>query len=91
MRMTAATIGALGIVGSIAIAAPSPASAQGVYLQGPGVGITIGRPYYRERYHRYYDDGAYAYSPRYQSRQFYVERPYRYERRIHRRGGWDWD
>jgi hypothetical protein len=49
---------ALGFVGAMAVARPAPTMAQGVYLQGPGVGVEIGRPGYRERYYR---DRSYAY------------------------------
>jgi hypothetical protein len=34
---------ALGFAGLIAIAAPAPTFAEGVYLQGPGFGVDIGR------------------------------------------------
>lgn len=50
---------ALGFVGAMAVATPTPTVAQGVYLGGPGVGVEIGRPGYRERYYRGYHDYAY--------------------------------
>jgi hypothetical protein len=34
---------ALGVVGAMAIATPAPTLAEGVYLQGPGFGVDIGR------------------------------------------------
>jgi hypothetical protein len=49
---------ALGFVSAMGVAAPAPTLAQGVYLQGPGVGVEIGRPAYHERYYR---DRSYAY------------------------------
>ena len=86
MRMLAKTMVAIGFAGAAAVAVPSAVSAQGIYLGVPGVGIEIGRPYYRDRYDRYdrYDyDGPYAYSgPSY----YYGARPYSYERRYYRRG-----
>ena len=70
MRTLSTTVVALTIAAGamIAGAAVKPATAQGAYIQGPGFGITIGRPAYREPYyrsyrgHRGYD--AYAYSGR---------------------------
>jgi hypothetical protein len=50
---------ALGLFSAMAIASPAPTLAQGVHIQGPGVGIDIGRPGYRERYYR--GDRSYAY------------------------------
>jgi hypothetical protein len=87
MRMLAKTMVAIGFAGAAAVAVPSAVSAQGIYLGVPGVGIEIGRPYYRDRYYRYDYDGPYAYSgPSY----YYGARPYSYERRYYRRG-WEWD
>src|SRR5882724_1919506 len=60
MRMIARTLFALGFAGTIAGGAAMPAAAQGVYLEGPGVGIGIGRPAYRERYYRGYSDYDYS-------------------------------
>jgi hypothetical protein len=53
---------ALGFVGAIAVAAPAPTLAQGVYIEGPGVGVDIGRPRYRDRDYR--SDRSYAYDRR---------------------------
>ncbi len=86
MRMIAKTMVAIGFVGAMAVSAPSPTLAQGVYFQGPGVEFGIGRPYYRDRYYRHYEyDGPYAYSGRSYN---YYDRPY--ERRYYRRG-WSWE
>jgi hypothetical protein len=56
--MVTKTLVALGFIGAIAVAGPAPTLAQGVYLQGPGFGVDIGQPRYRERFHR---DHSYAY------------------------------
>ena len=66
---------ALGFAGAMAIGTAAPSMAQGVYFEGPGFGVQVGRPYYRHHY--YY--GPYAY-----------ERPYHsYWRHRHYRS-WDW-
>jgi hypothetical protein len=87
MRMITGSLVALAVAGVIsgAATAVTPAAAQGVYIQGPGFGVDIGRPAYRGRYyHRGYRDyDAYAYSGR---------RHYRGQGYGHRR--WrdaDWD
>lgn len=68
------TLLALGFAGAMAIGTAAPSMAQGVYFEGPGIGVQVGRPYYR---HHYY--GPYAY-----------ERPhYGYWRHRHYRS-WDW-
>ncbi len=70
MRTLSRTVVALTIVAGAmtAGAAVKPATAQGVYIQGPGFGVTIGRPAYREPYYRSYRGyrgyDAYAYSGR---------------------------
>lgn len=57
MRALSRLIAAASIVGAIAATGGSAAVAQGVYLQGPGFGVDIGRPAYRERhYYRGYSD-----------------------------------
>jgi hypothetical protein len=66
MRMFTGPIVALTFVGTIiGVAAVKPAGAQGVYIQGPGFALGIGRPAYRDRHYyrgyRNYGD-AYAYS-----------------------------
>jgi hypothetical protein len=81
---------ALGFIGTIAGSTAVPAVAQGVYFEGPGIGIGVGRPAYRERYYRGYSDydGAYAYAGR-----RYQRAPQVYERRSNRLRdrNWDWD
>jgi hypothetical protein len=75
MRMIMTSLAALGFVGTMAVAAPSPTLAQGIYFGGPGVEFSIG-----PRYHRYYDD----------DRPYVYGRPY-YEHRYYRRWNRDWD
>ena len=65
----------IGLASLAAIAAVTPASAQGLglYFGAPGVSVGVGAPVYRERHydydrpryraHRHYDD-SYAYAPR---------------------------
>lgn len=90
MRMITGSFVALAVAGAITgAAAVSPAAAQGVYIQGPGFGVTIGRPAYRERYYyRGYRDyrGAYAYSGK-----RYYRGPGIYPRRSYRWRDPDWD
>jgi len=85
MRTLAMTAAALGVAGTIGVATPVPAQAQGVYLEGPGVSFGIGAPY-RYRHHRYYD-GPYAY---YGGPRHYYGRHWSYDRGYYRRYG-DWD
>ena len=86
MRTLSRLMIAAGILGTIVGTGGTAAMAQGVYIQGPGFGVDIGRPAYRERhYYRGYSD--------YDSPRFYSERrdhrgPYAYERRWRDR---DWD
>jgi len=54
-----ASLIAVGFVGAMAAATPVPTLAQGVYIGPGGVGVDIGRPSYRERQYRGYDDYAY--------------------------------
>jgi hypothetical protein len=87
MRMITGSLVVLGLVGAITgSAGVTSAAAQGVYIQGPGFGVNIGRPAYRERYHyggyRHYGD-AYAYS----GRRYYRGHP-RYSYRW-RHSDWD--
>ena len=67
------------VISAVAVGAPTPTLAQGIYLEGPGVGFGIG-PSYRHREYRSYD---------YDRPQVYV-RPYR-ERHYYERRHWDWD
>jgi hypothetical protein len=59
----------IGVLAFSGIAVATPAIAQGVYLDTPGVGVQIG-PRYREREYRDYD------GPRY--RAYDEDRSYRY-------------
>jgi hypothetical protein len=79
---------AAGFIGTIAGAGATSASAQGVYLEGPGFGIGIGKPTYRERYYRGYDDYA---GPRFYSERRYHRVPRVYERDSYRLRDRDWD
>jgi hypothetical protein len=57
MRTLSRLMIAAGFLGTIAATGTTGAMAQGVYLQGPGFGVDIGRPAYRERhYYRGYSD-----------------------------------
>ncbi len=72
MRTITKAVLALGFVGAMAVSAPGPAKAQGVYFSGPGVDVQVGDPYWRHRrhhhrYYRYYDGGPYAYAPGYRT------------------------
>jgi len=51
------------IAGGAALSFPgsSPAQAQGVYFDAPGVHVGVGEPRYRRHYRRHYNDGYYAY------------------------------
>ena len=50
---------ALGMASALAAATPAPTLAQGVYIGPGGVGVDVGRPGWRERHYRDYDDYAY--------------------------------
>jgi len=85
MRALSRLIAAASMVGALAVTGGT-AVAQGVYLQGPGFGVDIGRPAYRERhYNRGYSDYG---NPRFYSERRYHRAPYAYERRWRDR---DWD
>jgi hypothetical protein len=43
------TMIALGFIGTMAAANATPSLAQGVYFEGPGFGVGVGRPAYRDR------------------------------------------
>jgi hypothetical protein len=88
MQMIKRSMVALGFIGTIAGATATPAVAQGVYFEGPGFGVGVGRPAYRERYYRGYSDydGPYMNS----SRRYY-RAPEVYERRSHRWRDRNWD
>ena len=85
MRTLSKLMIAAGVIGTIAATGTTATLAQGVYIQGPGFGIDIGRPAYRERYYRGYRDYD---SPRLYSERRYHRGPYAYDRRWRDR---DWD
>jgi hypothetical protein len=53
MRTLSKLMIAAGFVGTIATTGTTAAVAQGVYLQGPGFGVDIGRPAYYRGYSDY--------------------------------------
>jgi hypothetical protein len=61
VQMLTKTMIALGFIGAMAAATATPSLAQGVYFEGPGFGVGVGRPAYRDRDYRY---RAYNYVPR---------------------------
>jgi hypothetical protein len=50
-------LAALAFLGTIGLAATTPAQAQGVYVEGPGFNVGVGAP--RPYYHHYYYHGPY--------------------------------
>src|SRR5262249_14253322 len=52
---------ALGLIATMAAGTATPSLAQGLYFEGPGFGVGVGRPAYRDRDYRY---RAYNYVPR---------------------------
>src|SRR6266478_9152469 len=89
MRTLSRLMIAAGVLGTIAGTGATTALAQGVYLQGPGFGVDIGRPAYRERhYYRGYSDYD---SPRFYSEKRYHRSPQLYERHSYRWRDRDWD
>ena len=54
MRIMTKTLGALAIAGALGLGASTPTLAQGVYFEGPGVGLHVG-PTWHHRYYRDYD------------------------------------
>jgi hypothetical protein len=77
MRTIITAMVALAGLGAVTLGTPSTASAQGVYFDGPGVSIGVGRPWYRHHYYRPY---AYGY---------YDERPWWWHRHHYRWRDWD--
>ena len=59
MWIKTSLLAALGIVGALTAGSPTQTLAQGVHIGPGGVGIDIGRPGWRERHYRGYDDYAY--------------------------------
>jgi hypothetical protein len=88
MRTVSRLLIAAGLLGTIAGAGATSAMAQGVYVQGPGFGVDIGRPAYRERHYRGYYDYD---SPRFYSERRYHRGPKVYERHSYRWRDRDWD
>ena len=86
MRTLSRLMIAAGILGAIVGTGGTAAMAQGVYIQGPGFGVYIGRPAYRERH--YYRGSSDYDSPRFYSERRYHRGPYAYERRWRDR---DWN
>ena len=87
MRLITRSMIALGFIGTMAAATATPSSAQGVYFQGPGFGVEVGRPAYRERYYQGYHDYNYYDSrerPRGGCRTVTIERDDGSVRRIRR-------
>jgi hypothetical protein len=68
MRTLSRLMIAAGVLGTIAGTGATPTLAQGVYFEGPGFGVGVGRPAYRERHYRGYHD--------YDSPRLYSERRY---------------
>jgi hypothetical protein len=70
MRTTTKWLMALSLVGAAALSAPSVASAQGFYFNGPGFGFGVGTPYYGG--YGYYGEpyGYYGYSPYWRSHRY---------------------
>src|SRR6516162_8545188 len=59
--MLAKIMMALGLSATMSAATATPSLAQGVYFEGPGFGVGVGRPAYRDRDYRYRE---YNYVPR---------------------------
>jgi hypothetical protein len=74
MRTIASTLVALGFAGAIAGGTATPAAAQGIYFQGPGVEFGVGAPTYRDRYYRSYRDYDYTGPRVYSGRTYYGPR-----------------
>jgi hypothetical protein len=81
MRTLSRLMIAAGVLGTIAGTGATPTLAQGVYFEGPGFGVGVGRPAYRERHYRGYHDYD---SPRLYSERRYHRGPQVYERHSYR-------
>jgi hypothetical protein len=88
MRTLSRLMIAAGVLGTIAGAGVTSASAQGVYVEGPGFGVGIGRPAYSERHYRGYYDNA---GPRFYSERRYHRGPQVYERHSYRWRDRNWN
>lgn len=58
-------LGALAVVGAVAVTTARPSSAQGFYFSGPGFSFGIGTPWYGGYYAPYYYGGPYYYGRSY--------------------------
>ena len=90
MRMITRAAVALSFIGTMAGATATTGTAQGIYFQGPGFDVGIGRPAYRERYYPGYYDYNYSGPAVYSGRRYYGP-PDVYQRRSYRKRGRDWD
>jgi hypothetical protein len=90
MRMITRAAVALSFIGTMAGATATTSTAQGIYFQGPGFDVGIGRPAYRERYYPGYYDYNYSGPTVYSGRRYYGP-PDVYQRRSYRKRGRDWD
>ena len=90
MRMITRAVVALSFIGTMAGATATTSTAQGIYFQGPGFDVGIGRPAYRERYYPGYYDYNYSGPTVYSGRRYYGP-PDVYQRRSYRKRGRDWD
>jgi hypothetical protein len=82
MRTLSALMIAAGMLGTVvAGAGVTSAAAQGVYVEGPGFGVGIGRPAYGERHYRGYYDYA---GPRVYSERRFHRGPHVLERHSYR-------
>ncbi len=57
----ALALGFAGALGAAALGGPTPANAQGFYLDAPGVHVGVGHPWHRHYYARPYGYGYYDY------------------------------
>ena len=90
MRMITRAVVALSFIGTMAGATATTSTAQGIYFQGPGFDVGIGRPAYRERYYPGYYDYNYS-GPTVYSGRRYSGPPDVNQRRSYRKRGRDWD
>ena len=93
MRMMIRSMAALAFAGTLAGTAATPAAAQGFYVEGPGFGIGVGSPAYRERYYPGYYDYNYVGPNVYSGRRYYGSPDVVYERRgkVRRDRSRNWD
>jgi hypothetical protein len=60
-------LAALAFVGAIGVGTATPTLAQGVYVEGPGFDVGVGRPYYGY----YHEPYAYGYHRYYRHRHYH--------------------